>query len=144
MVQANPLVISTGPGLENPGPLTRTVLDFVQTQKRLLPTAKSPADWAPLTQFVAVDQFQRIGCFLEEQNWPQFLGMLTQWASGTGKFETIVRKIVELPGVVYYEITERHFSGDVITVVNSLTVFEFNEAGKIRQLRVYLQQPAAR
>jgi hypothetical protein len=52
-----------------------------------------------------------------------------------------VRRISELPGLVYYEVEERHFRGDKVNVVNSLTVFEFDEAGKICHLNVYLQQP---
>jgi hypothetical protein len=75
------------------------------------------------------------------QNWQQYTEMLTKWSSATAKFETTVRRISELPGLVYYEVEERHFRGDDVHVVNSLTVFEFNEAGKIRHLNVYLQQP---
>jgi hypothetical protein len=45
-----------------------------------------------------------------------------------------------LPGLGYFEIEERHFAGRRITVVNSLTVFEFNGDGKIRSIRVHLQQ----
>jgi hypothetical protein len=41
---------------------------------------------------------------------------------------------------VYYEIEERHFRGDTVNVVNSMTVFGFDEDGKIRQLDVYLQK----
>ena len=66
--------------------------------------------------------------------------MLTQWASATTKFETTVRRVSELSGLVYFEIEERHFRGDTVNVVNSLTVFEFDDAGKIRHLDVYLQQ----
>jgi len=90
---------------------------------------------------VAVDEFERVGTFLETQNWQQYTEMLTQWASVTSTFETTVRRISELNGLVYFEIEERHFRGDQVNVVNSLTVFEFNEAGKIRHLDVYLQQP---
>ena len=57
------------------------------------------------------------------------------------KVETSVKRISELPGVVYFEIEERHFRGDTVSVVSSLTVFEFDDDSKIRRLRVYLQQP---
>ena len=43
-------------------------------------------------------------------------------------------------GLVYFEVEERHFRGDNVNVVNSMTVFEFNDDGKIRHLDVYLQQ----
>jgi hypothetical protein len=126
---------------ENPGPLTRKVLDYEQAMKRLVPTIEAPADWAPLAEFVAVDTFERVGTFLEVQNWQQYTEMLTHWASATERFETTVRRISELPGLVYFEIEERHFRGGDVHVVNSMTVFGFDEDGKIRHLDVYLQQP---
>ena len=123
------------------GPLTRRVLDYEQTMRRLVPTVKGPADWAPLAEFVAVDGFERVGTFLEVQNWNQYIAMLTGWAAATDSFETTVRRINELAGFVYYEIEERHHRGDDVHVVNSMTVFEFDDDGRIRHLDVYLQQP---
>jgi hypothetical protein len=123
------------------GPLTRRVLDYEQTMRRLVPTVTGPADWAPLAEFVAVDGFERVGTFLEVQNWDQYTAMLTGWAAATDSFETTVRRINELAGVVYYEIEERHHRGDDVRVVNSMTVFEFDDDGRIRHLDVYLQQP---
>ena len=77
----------------------------------------------PLADFVAVDEFERVGTFLEVQDWQQYTAMLTQWASATAKFETTVRRVSELPGLVYFEVEERHFRGDDVHVVNSMTVF---------------------
>lgn len=123
------------------GPLTRKVLNYEHTMKRLVPAVEAPADWAPLSEFVATDDFERVGTFLEVQNWQQYTEMLTGWASAIAKFETTARRVVELASHVYYEIEERHFRGDDVTVVNSMTVFEFDEDGKICHLDVYLQQP---
>ncbi len=67
--------------------------------------------------------------------------MLTRWASSIDSFETSVRRISELPSLVYYEIEGRHRRGDVVNVVNSLTVFAFDGRARIRHLDVYLQQP---
>ena len=141
MVQTHKSVINSGSGAENAGPLTRKVLEYEQTMKGLVPAVKAPADWAPLAEFVAADEFERVGTWLEVMNWQQYSEMLTQWASATAKFETTLRRVSELPGLVYFEIEERHFHGDSATVVNSMTVFEFNGDGKIRHLDVYLQQP---
>ena len=127
--------------MTDPGPLTRTVLDYVRTMERLVPTVDAPEDWAPLTEFVAVDEFERVGTFLEVQSWSQYTEMLTQWASAIATFETTVQRISELPGLVYYAVEERHLVGENANVVNSLTVFEFDDDGKIRHLDVYLQQP---
>jgi hypothetical protein len=126
--------------MSDTGPLTRTVLDFVEAMRLLVPTAKAPSDWAPLAEFVAVDDFERVGTFLEVQDWQQYTEMLTQWASATDSFETPVRRISELGDLVFFEIEERHHRGDGVHVANTMTVFEFDAAGRIRHLDVYLQQ----
>ena len=123
------------------GLLTRKVLEYDHTMKRLVAEAEDPVDWAPLAEFVAVDDFERVGTFLEVQNWSQYIVMLTRWASSTESFETSVRRISESCALVYYEIEERHFRGDNVNVINSMTVFEFDVHDKIRHLNVYLQQP---
>jgi hypothetical protein len=122
------------------GVLTQTVLDYVRMMEELVPTAKTTADWAPLAEFVAVDEFERVGTFLEVQNWDEYVDLLCRWGSFTASFETTVRRISELPGVVYYEVQERHVRGDDVSFVNSMTVFAFDHAGKIIRLDVYLQQ----
>ena len=126
------------------GPLTKKVIDYQDTVKRLVPTAKSPEDWvAPLGEFIAVDGFERIGPFLDVQNFTQYTEMVNGWARGTQDFDTTVRRISELPHRVYFEVEERHQIGDMKIVVNSMTVFEFGEDGKIHHLDVFLQQPPA-
>jgi hypothetical protein len=125
---------------EQRGPLTRRVLDYVHTMERLVPTAEVPDDWAPLADFVAVDEFERIGTFLEVQDWQQYTEMLTQWASAIDAFETVLRRVTETDRLVYYEVEERHARNARVGVVNSMTVFAFDDADLIRHLDVYLQQ----
>lgn len=88
---------------------------------------------------MATNDFERVGTFREVHDWPQYLEMLCQWAGSIGTFETTVKKITELPAQVYFEIEERHLQAQSVIVVNSLTVFEFDDA-KIHSSRVYLQQ----
>jgi hypothetical protein len=121
-------------------PLTRIVLAYDRSIKRLVTAAEDPIDWTPLAEFVAVDDFERVGTFLERQNWNQYTEMLTSWASATKSFETTVKRISQIEALVYYEIEERHFRGDSVHIINSMTVFEFDENDKIRRLDVYLQQ----
>lgn len=139
MAETDTSTANTGGG-ENTGPLARKVLDYTQTVKRLVSAPEAPTDWAPLAEFVTVDEFERVGTFLEVQNWQQYTEMLTQWASASEGFETSVRRVSELARLVYYEIEERHTRGGNVHVVNSMTVFEFNEDGKILHINVYLQQ----
>lgn len=60
---------------------------------------------------------------------------------GHDTFATTVKRITELPGLVYFEIEERHVRNQRAHIVNSMTVFEFDADAKIRHLTVYLQQP---
>ena len=80
---------------EGAGPLTRKVLEYDETMKSLVAEFENPTDWSPLVEYVAVDDFERVGTFLEVQNWDQYTEMLTRWASVTESFETTVRRISE-------------------------------------------------
>ena len=108
--------------------------------KRLVPTIKADEDWAPLESLVAVDEFERVGTRREVQGWREYKQLLTGWACAIARFETTVQRVSELPGLVYFAAEERHFRGEEVTVVNSLSVFEFDADEKIRRLSVYLQQ----
>jgi hypothetical protein len=121
------------------GPLTRTVRAYVDTMTSLVRGSAPPTDWTPLHPFVAVDEFERVGTFLEVQDWEQYTQMLTQWGSAIASFETTVRRISEVDRLVYYEVEERHHRGGDVTVINSMTVFAFDDDGRIRHLDVYLQ-----
>ena len=121
-------------------PLTARVLDYTREMERLVPSITGPDGWAPLASFVEVDSFERIGTFLEVQDWTSYTRMLTEWASSIERFETVVRRTAELPHRVYYEVEERHHRGGGIQVVNSMTVFEFDSQERILHLDVYLQQ----
>lgn len=124
------------------GSLTDRVLEYERTMKQLVPTVTSPSDWEPLAAYIDIEKFERIGTFLEQQNWAQYTQMLTHWASSIDSFETVVRRSSELAPLVYFEIEERHCRGGAVNVVNSLTVFEFDDHARIRHLAVYLQQRA--
>jgi hypothetical protein len=132
--------IPTDNAAERAGPLTRRVLEYDQAMKRAVAEAGGARDWTPLAELVAVDDFERVGTFLEVQNWKQYTEMLTRWASATESFETTVQRTCEIGSLVYYEIEERHLRGDNVNVINSMTVFEFDAHEKIRRLNVYLQQ----
>ena len=125
--------------------LAQQVLDFEATVKRLVKAAKDPgftaAGWAPLAEFVAVREFERVGTWMEVMNWQQYTEFMTQWARSSMGFDTVLRRISELPGLVYLELEERHTRPGGVAVVNSLSVYEFNADGKIKHLDVYLQQP---
>lgn len=124
------------------GPLTQKVIQYQDTVRELVPTVQEPADWAPLGELIDTARFERIGTFLEVQNWQQYTEMLTGWAQSVDSFETSIRRISEVSNLVYFEIEERHYFGGNAHVVNSLTVFEFDADEKIAHVDVFLQQPA--
>jgi limonene-1,2-epoxide hydrolase len=113
---------------------------YTEVLASLVPSATTPEDWQPLTELVAVDKFERHGTFLEVHDWAGYLTMLSRWAGSVDRFETTVHRITNAGRLVFYEIEERHFRGDAVNVVNSMTVFEFDDNDRIRRLDVYLQQ----
>jgi hypothetical protein len=122
--------------------LCRIVMEYRAIMKRLVTAAKQPdftvASWTPLAELVAVDEFERVGNFREVQNWQEYAEFLTQWARAS-EWDSTFRRIHESSGVVFLELEERSSFGGQKTVCNSVSVYEFNQAGKIRHLDIYLQ-----
>jgi hypothetical protein len=95
--------VGPGPG-SGPGPWAQVVLDYTRTLAELVPTVRTPEDWAPLAGLVDTDEFVRVGTFTEVQDWAQYTRMLTAWATSVDAFDSTVHRIGEMAGVVYYEI----------------------------------------
>lgn len=121
---------------------SRTVLEYSLLMKRLVDEAKQPgfsaASWAPLAELLAVDEFERVGNFKEVMNWQDYVGFLTNWAVSS-EWECSFKRVTESGGVVFLELEERSKTGEYRSVVNSMSVYEFNAAGKIRHIDIYLQ-----
>lgn len=124
------------------GPLAAKVLEYAGTVKELVCRAKEPGysrdDWAPLTAMIAVDEFRRVGIYRETMTWQEYLDFMVPWA-GSKDFDTRLRRMTEVGNLVFFEIEEHHIRDGADTVVNSMSVYEFNDEGKIRRLDVYLQ-----
>ncbi|MGO8850733.1 hypothetical protein [Mycobacterium sp.] len=120
----------------------RRALEYALTTKRLVDDAKQPgfsaASWAPLAELVATDEFERVGAFKEVMDWPAYVDFLTNWATSS-EWECSLRRVTETSGVVFLELEERSLIGDFSNAVNSLSVYEFTDAGKIRRIDLYLQ-----
>jgi hypothetical protein len=128
--------------LEDYKGLSRKVLEYSLIMKRLVDSAKQPGfsvqSWTPLTELVAVDEFERVGNFKEVMNWQVYVNFLTRWAISS-HWECSFTRITERSDTVFLELEERSKTGDHTSVVNSLSVYEFNRASKIRHLDIYLQ-----
>jgi hypothetical protein len=122
--------------------LSRTVLEYSLIMKRLVDAAKKPGfsddSWAPLAEFVAIDEFERVGNFLEVMTWRDYVTFLTKWAKGS-EWECSFKRVSEGDGVVFLELEERSRVGEHTSLVNSCSIYEFNELGKLRHLDIYLQ-----
>ena len=120
----------------------RRVLEYAQTVERLVTAAKEPGfsldSWAPLAELVAVDEFVRVGNFKEVMNWQEYISFLTDWA-GSAEWDCSFKRLTHANGVVFLELEERSRMGDFDSVVNSMSVYEFNPDLRIRRIDVYLQ-----
>lgn len=122
------------------GPLTKIVNRFTETQGQVLAAGvTSPDDYAPVAEFVAVDEFKRVGAYLEELDWPAYTRFLTGWASGGTEFEFTQFHVTEVGDTVFQEIEERHRRGDASIRKNVIAVYRFTPEGKIRHLDIYEQ-----
>ncbi len=122
------------------GPLTRRVKEFVAAQGKVMAAGvKSPSDWAPVAEFVAVDEFKRVGAYLEELTWDDYTHFLTGWASGGTRFEMTEFYVTEVGDTVFQEIEERHYRGDTFIRKNVIAVYRFTKDSKIRHLDIYEQ-----
>jgi hypothetical protein len=124
------------------GGYSRKVLDFALLMKHLVDEAKRPgfsqSSWAPLAELVAIDEFERVGNFMEVMRWPDYIAFLSKWATSS-EWECSFKRITDKDRVVFLELEERSKVGEHRSVVNSVSVYEFNDAGKLRHLDIYLQ-----
>ena len=125
------------------GELSQIALEYAAVYGRVVPLARQPGfgedAWAPLEALIAVDEFERVGLQKEVMDWPAYRTALTAFAR-SGEWEGTFRRVSELPGLVFLELVERLTKGDRVTVLNSVSVFEFDEANRIRHLDIYVQQ----
>lgn len=136
---------STDP--DNVGPLSKIVLEYGAIMKRIIDhDSKQPGfavdGWAELAAMVNTREFERVGNFLEVMSWDDYAGMLTDWAVTSG-WEFSFKRITEVGRLVFQELEERSKVGDQRSVVNSMSVFAFDDNDKIRHLDIYLQMKPA-
>jgi hypothetical protein len=126
--------------------LSKLVLDYSDMHELLVRESKSAgfdkASWRRLESFVDTSRFKRIGTFKEVIDWEQYLRMLSEYASAC-TWEGTFRRLTEAGDLVYLSLEERigHPDGRR-DVVNTLSVFQFNEKRKLVHLEIYIQSPA--
>jgi hypothetical protein len=126
------------------GKLARKVLEYSLIYKRVTDKAGSgtvaASDFDEIAQLIDVEAFERIGIAKEVMRWPEYAQFMADYAN-TSIWEGSFKRVTETPGLVFLELEERggRSDGSESYVVNTLTVYEFNAAGKIKHLDVYLQ-----
>ena len=124
------------------GGRSRTVLEYGLVIKRLVDEAKKPGfsvdSWGPLAELVATNEFERVGAFKEVMDWSAYVDFMTNWATSS-EWDCSLRRVTETPTAVFLELEERSRIGEFDNAVNSLSVYEFDDAGKIRHIDLYLQ-----
>lgn len=125
--------------------LSRKVIQYSEAFSELVQKAKArgltDADWGPIEELVDVDGFERLGVFLMPQgevlDWPTYKGYVSKYSANT-TWEGTLRRITETAGRVILELEERNARDGVVDVSNTVTIYEFTDAGKLRHLDVYV------
>lgn len=122
--------------------LCRKALDYTRITKEAVDAAKQPnfseASWDKLAKLVNMSEFRRVGNFKEVMTWPEYLEFLTAWAP-TAEWECSFKRAIESGNLAVLELEERTRAGDFSSVVNSVSVYEFDESERICKLGIFLQ-----
>ena len=122
--------------------LSRKILDYSALMKRMVDEAKQPGfsaeSWGPLAELIDTENFVRGGGFMEVMNWQEYVALLTGWASSS-EWDCSFKRVTESGNTVFLELEERSRIGDFSNSVNSASIYEFDDGGKITRIDVYLQ-----
>jgi hypothetical protein len=125
--------------------LSQKVIQYSEYFTKLTDTRKTraltDADWAPIEAIVDVANWERQGVFTgpkaETFGWPTYKSCIAEYGGATS-WEGTLRKITEVPGRVILELEERNTVHGTLDVSNTVTIYEFDDAGKLRHLDVYV------
>jgi hypothetical protein len=125
--------------------LARKVIEYSERFNLIVEKIKqkssTESDWAIMEELVDVQNFRRVGVFLtnaaETSSWSQYRNLITQYG-GMTHWEGTLRRITEVPGLVFLELEERNTRDGITDIANTVTIYKFNQANKLTQLDVYV------
>ncbi|MET0269992.1 MAG: hypothetical protein ABW173_06140 [Sphingomonas sp.] len=125
--------------------LSRTVLRYSESFARVIAKVKdgtlSDSDWQTFETLVDPATFERIGVFLgakaEVIDWTKYKEYIASYGGATD-WEGTLRHITEVPGRVFLELEERNTRNGETDTSNTVTIYDFDDAGRIRHLDVYV------
>ena len=125
------------------GALSRKVLRYGEVIEQTVRAAKAPgfgeSGWDELESLLDTDKFERVGNDRAVMGWKVYRNLLMGWGTTT-EFRSEFRRISEVGNLVFLELTEHNTpQGGKESVVNSLSLYEFDAAGRIVHLDIYLQ-----
>ena len=85
-----------------------------------------------------VEDFVRVGSFKEVVSWPQYIGLIHGWAPRLTNWESSFKRVTAADRRVFLELEERNTRETVTDVANTVTIYQFNKAGKLCHLDVYV------
>lgn len=97
------------------------------------------ADFEPIAELVATNEFSRIGIYKDEADWPLCLEKYVKFA-GTSRWTGKLRYINTVGNFVFQELEETITRPQGENVIYTMSVYEFNAEDKVTALRVYMQQ----
>ena len=106
-----------------------------QSQHRKITTE----DFAPIVELLDPEKFTRIGIYKDAADWPLCLEKYLQFA-GTSLWSGKLRFINTVGNFVYQELEETITRAQGANIINTMSVYEFDDNDKVIALRVYLQQ----
>jgi hypothetical protein len=132
------------PSAESYKGLSRKVLQYSEHFLRIVNKIKqssiTDADWAPMEELIDVKNYKRMGVFegaeAEFSTWQEYRKIIAQYG-GMTDWEGTLRRITEVPNLVYLELEERNSRAGVTDVSNTVTIYEF-KADKLIKLDVYV------
>lgn len=118
-------------------------LEYTDRIKRTVDAAKQPgfgeSGWDELAALLDTENFERVGNDKVAMGWEVYRSLLTGWATTTD-FWAEFRRVSEVGNLVFLELTEHNMPlGGAESVVNSLTSYEYDDAGRLLKLGIFLQ-----
>ena len=125
--------------------LSRQVLRYSAAFEGIIGKLKSggvtDVDWAPFEEIVNPATYERVGVFLGAQaeviGWDKYKEYISMYGAAAD-WEGTLRHITEVDNRVVLELEERNTRDGETDVSNTVTIYEFDEAGKLAHLDVYV------
>ena len=123
--------------------LSRKVIEYSEAFQQVIGEIKAggSVDWTVFDPIVDTANYERVGTFLTPQSevigWTTYKDTITAYGGATD-WEGTLRHITEQGNRVILELEERNTRGGETDVSNTVTVYEFSDAGKLIHLDVYV------